>query len=421
MNKKLLSLIAASILSILTLTSCGGGGNSSQNTQGANTEGATSKSGSTTKIRFATWDSESNLALQQKIIDEFNSSQSNIQVTLEAYGDDFDTKISAGMGAKDAPDLMYMWNYPHYKDALEPLDDYIAKEGADFKNNYYEALLTYNSMDNKVLGMPVGYTTHAVYYNKDLFDKANVEYPKPGWTWDDLIATAKALNNPAENISGFAFSGKPDPYDFEMYLWSNGSSYCDKDGNTKDYLNSDKAVEVFTMFQNMLKDGYAITTEGSGATEMKSGKVAMFINGSWSIDSLKEANINFGLAELPSFKGQKPISIISTSGLSMSKDSKNKEAAWEVIKYWTSDKANKDRIDYELPVLKSVVSETKIDEDSTKGIFYKMLTQSQGYTPASFIVQNWSELSENLNLGFESIFNQTTYSDPKTTLDSMAE
>ena len=59
---------------------------------------------------------------QQKLVDEFNKAHENIEVTLEAYGSNYDTKISAGMGSSDAPDIMYMWNYPAYADGLEPLE-----------------------------------------------------------------------------------------------------------------------------------------------------------------------------------------------------------------------------------------------------------------------------------------------------------
>lgn len=402
-------LFIVMLLVVLSLTACSGG------------TGNKAEQGGKQTIRFATWDSEDNLTLQQELIDKFNEQHPDIQVNLEAYGSDYDTKITAGMGAKDAPDVMYMWNYPTYKDALEPLDAYIEKEGSDFKDNFYETLWNYNSADDQILGLPVGYTTHVVYYNKDLFDAAGVPYPQDGWTWEDLQADAKKLTDDAESISGFAFSGKPDPYDYEMFLWGNGASYVDDQGNLEGNLNSPKSVEVLTMFQNMLKEGYAITTEGSGATEMKSGKVAMFTNGAWSLGSLREAGINFGVVELPKFKDGSAVSIVSSSGISMSKESGKKDAAWEFIKFWTSEEANKARIDYELPVLKSVVESENLQNDELKKVFYHMLEMSEKYTPASFKVDNWSEISERLELAFESIFNPSTLMDPKAVLDDAAQ
>ncbi|MBA9028140.1 ABC transporter substrate-binding protein [Peribacillus huizhouensis] len=369
------------------------------------------------KIRFATWDVGNDVQLQQNLIDEFNAKNEKIKVVLEAYGGEYDTKITAGIGAKDAPDVMYMWNYPQYKDALEPLDSYIDKNGEEYKSDFYESLWNYNSVGGETLGLPVGYTTHVVYYNKDLFDEKGLEYPQAGWTWADLQETAKKLTNKDKKITGFAFPGKPDPYDFEMYLWGNGASYVDSDGKLKGNLNSTKSIETFSLFQDMLKDGYAITTEGSGDTEMKSGKVGMFINGAWYLSPLKEAGINYGVVEVPTFENGKSVSIVSSSGIAMSKDSKHKEAAFEFMKFWTGKEANKERIAFELPVLKSVVEEEKLQEDPVKGVFYSMLEQSEGYTPASFITENWSQVSENLGFVFEQIFNPSTRVDPKKALN----
>ena len=147
----------------------------------------------------------------------------------------------------------------------------------------------------------------------------------------------------------------------------------------------------------------------------------MFINGAWSISSLKDAGIDFGVVELPQFGSQKAVSIISTSGVTMYKESANKDAAWDFIKFWTNEANNKARIGYELPVLKSVAEAEKLTTDPMNGVFYNMLDQSTGYTPASYLVEDWSRLSEDLGLMFEEVFNPTTLSDPKMALDSIAE
>ncbi|WP_256988807.1 sugar ABC transporter substrate-binding protein [Bacillus sp. EB106-08-02-XG196] len=373
------------------------------------------------KLRFATWDVGDDVKLQQGLIDQFNAENSDIEVVLEAYGGDYDTKITAGIGAKDAPDIMYMWNYPQYKDALEPLDSYIKDRGEEYKGNFYEALWNYNSVGEDIYGLPVGYTTHVVYYNKDLFDAAGIEYPQAGWTWDDLQEAAKKLTDKEKKITGFAFPGQPDPYDFEMYLWGNGASYVDSKGKLAGNLNSKKSIETFTMFQNMLEDGIAITTEGWGDTEMKSGRVGMFINGAWYLSAFKEAGINYGVVEIPVFGDNPSASIVSSSGIAMSKDSKHKEAAFKFMEFWTGEQANKERLSFELPVLKSVVESEKLQEDPIKNVFYKMLEQSEAYTPTSFVTDDWSKLSEDLSLVFEQIFNPSTRVNPKEALDSVAK
>lgn len=404
--KKRIKLAMLGMTAVLFgLTACG------------NKQEAASKEGKTT-IRFASWDTADDVDAQQKMVDKFNEEHPDIQVVLEAYGSDFDTKISASMGSGDAPDVMYMWNYPAYHEGLEPLDSYIEKEGEEYKKNFYSTLWNYNSYDGQIYGLPVGFTTHCVYYNKDLFEKAGVEEPKDGWTWEDLEEKAKKINE-ATGVKGFSFSMKPDPYDYEMYLWSNGTAYCDKEGKMEGYINSDKALETYKMFQDMAKDGYAVATEKSGSDEFESGQTAMFVYGAWAVKKYTEAGVNFGLAKLPSFGTEKSASILSSSGVAIAKSSKNKEAAWEFVKYWTDEENNKSRIGTEFPVLVSVVESEKILDKPEYAPFYAMLDQSGEYTPASFIMDKWSEVSEKLELAFEEMYNPSSLMDVKEAIASV--
>ena len=376
-----------------------------------------------TEIRFASWDSAETLEAQQKFVDRFNETHSDIKVLLESYGDDYDIKISAGMGSGDAPDVMYMWNYPAYYEGLENLEPYIEKEGKAYKENFYEALWPYNQMKGTIYGMPVGFTTHCLYFNKDIFDKAGLAYPSSDWTWDDLQKNAQLITEKVPGVKGFSFQLKADPYDFEMYLWSNGTSYMDNNGNTDGYLNAPKSIAVFDMFQNMEKQGWAIATEKGGSDEMSGGKTAMYVYGSWAIARFNRENLNYGIVEIPAFAGagKDSVSILSSSGVSIAKSSKHKDAAWEFIKYWTGTKLNKERIGYELPVLKSVVAEANIMADEKTAPFYTMLEHSAGYTPSAFISPTWSDLSDELSLAFERIFNPTTLENSVSVLDEISK
>lgn len=407
MKKSLFALLAT--VSTLSLAAC--------SSNDAETIG--SESADKTVVRFSSWDNEDSLTFQQELVDEFNESQDEIEVKLEAYGNDYDTKITAGMGAGDAPDVMYMWNYPLYHEGLEPLDSYIESEGEGYKENFYETTWNYNSIDDTVYGIPVGFTTHVLFYNKDLFDAAGVAYPTSEWTWADLHQASKELSDPSKNVYGYVLPMQPDPYDFEMYMWSNGASYTNDEGELAGNIDSDESVEVFATFQEMLKDQTAIASEDSGTDEMSAGTAAMLISGAWSIEIFNDAGINYGTVEIPSFGDNESVSILSSSGLGMSAESENKEAAWEFIKFWTNENANKVRIDYELPVLKNVVAEEGLDEDEVKSVFYNMLERSESYTPTSFKVDNWSTLSEDLNLVFEEIFNPTTRTEPKEALEAI--
>lgn len=372
------------------------------------------------KLRFATWDDAEVLDSQQECVDKFNASQDKIEVTLEAYGNDFDKKLTASMGAGDAPDVMYMWDYPTYGDALEPLDERIEAEGAEFKDNFYEALWPYNSKDGTTYGVPVSVVTSCLYYNKDIFDQAGVAYPTDDWTWADVEKASKEIQSKVENVNGFSFGMKTLPYTFEMYLWSNGTSFVDKDGKMDGNMNGKKAVEVFKMFQNMEKEGTAYAAEKSVSSEMLGGKTAMYVDGTWPIEQLDEAGVNYGIVQIPKFEGQDTSkSVINTCGIAISKESKHKDEAWEFLKFWTGEEMNKYRINTELPALKSVVDSEGLMNNEKYAPFYTALENCEGYVPASFIVDDWSEIDEDVTLAIESIFNPSSYADVQKTLDEV--
>lgn len=407
--KKVVSLVLSCAVAASIFTGCG-------------QKASDKKDNAKTTIRFATWDTEDKLEIQQQLVQKFEQANPDIKVELEAYGDNFDAKIAAGFGAGDAPDVMYMWNYPRYKDGLEPLDKWMQEDKSFKKDNYYEALFNYNAIDKVTYGLPIGYTTHAVYFNKKIFDEKKVPYPKEDWTWDEFVEIAKKLSDADKKQYGFVFAMEPDPYDFEHYLWGNGASYVGKDGKLAGNTNGDKSVEVFTKFQKMVKDKIAIVSEGSGTKEIKSGLVGMFVSGAWSIKSLKDEKIDFGVAPLPRFqKDKKSVSVVNSSGMAISNKSKNKEAAWKFIKFYTSEEANKVRINTELPVLKSVAESEKLVSDPVYSVFYKMLEQSEGYVPSSFKIDNWSEVSDKLAQSISLIFNPEVSADPKKTLDEMVK
>ena len=404
--KKSMAVAAAILLASSTVLS------------GCSSKAGSQAEGGKVKIRFASWDNAEDLDKQQALVDQFNSSHEDIEVTLEAYGSEYDTKISAGMGSGDTPDVLYMWDYPSYYEGLEPLDSYIEKEGAEYKDNFYDALWPYNSKNDTIYGIPVGFTTHALYYNKTLFAQAGVAEPTNDWTWDDVKTAAKAITDSVSGVKGFSFQMKPDPYDYEMYLWSNGTSFVDASGNLDGNLNSAKSVEAVSLFQEMEKDGYAVATEKNGTDEFRGGQTAMYIYGAWAVSTFDEDGLNYGIVDIPAFAGagRDSVSILSSSGVSISKDSKNKEAAWEFVKYWTGEEMNKARIGYELPALKSVVESEKILDNPSNAPFYSMLEQSSGFTPASFIVDNWSTLKDTLDLTFERVYNPSTLAAPATVL-----
>ena len=390
------------LASVFSLAACSSG---SSDKAGGGKEGGKNEKGTST-IRFATWDSGKELQIQQKIAKSFEEKHPGVKVQVETYGDGFDQKLAASFGAKNPPDVMYMWNFPAYYQSLEPMDSYIEGDAEMDMDDFYQGLFNYSRMDGKIYGMPSGFTTRAIYYNKDLFDAAKIPYPKDGWTWDDFKKISKKLSNPSKKQYGFGIVPEPDTYDLQGLVWSNGGSFISKDGKkVEGHMNSPETTEAIQVLGDLLKNKSAVLVGGknqqSGDDIFKAGKIAMWESGIWPLAGFKEAGINVGTVEVPQF-GDKPAKgVIATSAVSIAKDSKNKDLAYEFVKFYSSPEAIKMRTS-DLPVRISVVKEMNMEQDPLVSPFYKMLERSDD-TPSFLLNENWNEINRNLSAAVNAV------------------
>lgn len=359
-------------------------------------------------LRLATWDSEESLKTLKAIAEKFEETHPDVKVQIEAYGDGFDKKLSASFGAKNPPDVMYMWDFPKYQASLEPLNTYIDNDDSFkiYHDDLFPGLLNYTTIGNDILGMPAGFTSHVMYYNKALFDQAGVAYPTDDWTWSELREKAKKISELGDDINGLALSTQPDPYDFEQFFWVNGSSYLSPDGTAIDgYFNSPASIEMMQLFVDMIKEGSAYGAQSKISDTFRNNKLAIQESGIWPLKRHLEVigKENLGIAPLPRMEKSKPAnSVINSSGISMAKDSKNKELAWEFIKFYTSPEAVKMRSEVDLPVLKSVANELGYLEDPYYAPYYKMLETAEEYRSSFLLHPEWTKISENISMAIES-------------------
>ena len=110
---------------------------------------------------------------------------------------------------------------------------------------YLPGLLDPGKVDGKQYLLPKDYSPLAVYYNKKLFDAATVPYPKDGWTWDDLLATAQKLTmkDAAGKVTQWGIQ-LPAAWTtgFEYWVAAAGGSLISKDG--KSFIGAMDSPEV---------------------------------------------------------------------------------------------------------------------------------------------------------------------------------
>ncbi|WKL25497.1 extracellular solute-binding protein (plasmid) [Sinorhizobium meliloti] len=228
-----------------------------------------------------------------------------------------------------------------------------------------------------------------------MFAKAGVEEPKEGWTWDDLRAKAAKFRDEAGKVYGFAVDAKPDPYDFEQFLWSNGTKYISDDGKEIDgYMNSDVAAAVLGMFADMARKEEAVTLhlgdETGGDTLFQGGKIAMFQSAMWDKADIDAAGFSYGVAPLPTFGDRPAHSALGVSAISIAKDAAHPDLAWEFVKFFSSPDSVAMRVN-DLPVRNSVAEAKGMTKDPVYKPFFDILATSNTERHAYLKNANWGQ------------------------------
>ena len=139
---------------------------------------------------------------------DFEAAHPGVKIILEPTSwDEYWTKLEAAATGGSIADVFHMngVNIKKYADGgvLMPLDEQIAKSDVDLAN-YPPAMNEMYNFRGVQYGIPMDYDTVGLWYNKTLFDQAGIAYPTSEWTWDDMIAAAKAINALGDDIYGIA-------------------------------------------------------------------------------------------------------------------------------------------------------------------------------------------------------------------------
>lgn len=208
-------------------------------------------------------------------------------------------------------------------------------------DDFFPSALLAETVDGILTGIPIVTEQEIIYYRKDLFAEHGIKVPT---TMEELEEAAKYFNDPENGFYGFVSRGQRSPAvtQFSSYLYSFGGNF-DVDG--KATLNTPEAIEAFTFYGNMLRNygppGVLNMSWPQALAIFAQGNAAMYTDASVFYSNLLDPNQSdvgelVGFAQFPAGPaGSKPYSVVSW-GVSMAATSRNKEAAWEFIKWATS-------------------------------------------------------------------------------------
>lgn len=251
-----------------------------------------------------------------------------LAVPYDALADKISAAVPRGKGADIfiyAQDRLGGWI--ESGNVIEPLDFFLEK---DTKARYLPSSLEAMTYRGTLYGLPVNYKVLALIYNKKLV-------PTPPKTSGELVAMAKKLTDKASGRFGLAYSYGDFYYHAALMNAFGGRAF---DPGPKPALNAPENIKALELLLKWVDKDGILPAEPSTALVtalFNEGKAGMVFSGPWFLGEIAKG-VDYGLTQLPSLDeaGGKPMRPwVTVEGAFIAAPCKNKDAAWDFIKYLT--------------------------------------------------------------------------------------
>ncbi len=225
------------------------------------------------------------------------------------YRDVMAARISTG----DWPDVMrYQYQYVGQfksQDVLLDLSPYMTAENLE---DFSEGFLAGCIYDEKIVALPQHTDVIAMFYNKRMFEKADIRIPEgidDAYSWDELKEIARKVKE--ENKLVYAGTGiwqNNLGYRYLPFVYMNGGALLNED-QTKVAVDSDEFREAVNFYKEMRDENLFTDSGFTGPQEandlFSSEQVAFDFAGSWHCSYIEEKMPgNWGVTYMPQKDGR---------------------------------------------------------------------------------------------------------------------
>ncbi|TPG15060.1 ABC transporter substrate-binding protein [Pedococcus bigeumensis] len=394
------TLIALAIASVAVVTSgCTG---SSPSTDPVATTVAP-----TEKVTITFWHGWSQPSEVKAIADNIAAFQKlHPNITVKTVPNVADDKILQGIRGGNGPDVVSSFTTDNVgmfcNGALMDLNPWLAKSGVDKNSVFLKPMVEYTQYQGKQCTLPLLGDAYGMYYNKAMFAAAGISAPPR--TWSEFKADAvKLTKQSGASYSQLGFMPTFHGYENAIAHWvsqsgptyfsADGKANIDKDPAFADFLTMQKdLVDSLGGFARLEKYRNGFGEEFSPQNAFEAGKVAMQIDGEWRTVSIRDdgVKLDWATAPLPVPDDQAASygrGYVSGTVVGIPANSKHAAAAWEFVKYLTTDTtalvtfAN---AIHNVPSTHAAMSSPDLDKDAQFATFLQIAQNEQSNTtPAS--------------------------------------
>jgi multiple sugar transport system substrate-binding protein len=350
------------------------------------------------------------------IVKDFNAQYPQIKVDVQIINwNDVDNQIAQMVQSGQMPDIAQgSADYAGVTDKVYPVADILDQKTQD---NLLSSFADQGKVNGTEYGIPYTSSARALFYNKDLFQKAGISAAPT--TWDEYKADAQKLKAAGVAEPSCIPLGAEEAQ-AETLLWElgNGGGFVDSSG--KWALNSQANVDTFTFLQSLVKAGLTEPNPGTvdrtkGCwADFAAGKVGM-TNGSPGFLPQVKGKANYGVAPIPGKTG--PMS--TTLGVcdwiwAFKTDDSKKAAVTAFLSFAMQDKYQEafDNLYQLLPVTKGATNDLQSNQDFAP--FLKALPTATFYPTSN---PAWPAV----NTQMKQIVGTALNGDPKKVLDQLQQ
>jgi multiple sugar transport system substrate-binding protein len=192
--------------------------------------------------------------------------------------------------------------------------------------------------------LPQNISSLVVYYNQDLFDATGLAYPPDDWSWDDFVATARALTRDVDGdgrTDQYGLGVEPSLFRLAPFVWQNGAPLVDDETSPGQLVlthpPTQQALEWFVALRQVHGVVPDRVEEAAQDSESRfvAGRTAMYLNSRRGTPTYREiTDFTWDIAPLP--RGQTSAGILHSDAYCLSRTTENKPDAWTFIEYANS-------------------------------------------------------------------------------------
>ncbi|MGO4830885.1 ABC transporter substrate-binding protein, partial [Rhizobiaceae sp. 2RAB30] len=225
----------------------------------------------------------------------------------------------------------------------------------DIVGQHFEAIIKSQTVDGKLIALPMFADAPALYYRRDLLEKYGEKVPS---TWEELAAVAANIVK-AEHatgngrLQGFVFQGAA--YEgltcnaLEWITSHGGGSIVEEDGKISVF--NEKAVKALDTARSWIgtisPEGVLSYQEEESRGVWQTGNAVFMRNWpyAYALGNRSHSAVKgkFAVTTLPAGEGGRSAATLGGWNLAVSRYSRHQEAAIELVRYLTSQEAQKQR------------------------------------------------------------------------------